>query len=60
LGKQIMGSLLDWGIRQSAETAFLQVMANNPAALEMYAGMGFREVYRYRYRVNEQDRRPRR
>jgi ribosomal protein S18 acetylase RimI-like enzyme len=60
LGKQIMGSLLDWGIRQSAETAFLQVMANNPAALEMYAGMGFREVYRYRYRVNEKDRRPRR
>jgi ribosomal protein S18 acetylase RimI-like enzyme len=53
LGRQIMTRLLDWGRRHSAETAFLQVMANNPVAMAMYEGMGFREQYRYVYWVKE-------
>ncbi|MGB7540005.1 MAG: GNAT family N-acetyltransferase [Anaerolineales bacterium] len=53
LGRQIMTSLLDWGRRDSAETAFLQVMANNPVAMAMYDGLGFREQYRYVYWVKE-------
>jgi GNAT superfamily N-acetyltransferase len=48
-GRQIMHGLLGWGKRMSAGTAMLQVMADNPAALEMYAGLGFREGYRYVY-----------
>ncbi len=48
-GKQIMAGILNWGRRHSAETAFLQVMANNPVAMAMYEGMGFREQYRYVY-----------
>jgi N-acetylglutamate synthase len=47
--RQIMHSLLEWGGRQSAAMAFLQVMTNNPAALDMYARLGFREQYRYIY-----------
>jgi GNAT superfamily N-acetyltransferase len=53
LGKQIMRSLLDWGRRQSATSAFLQVMTNNPVAMAMYTGLGFREEYRYVYWVKE-------
>jgi ribosomal protein S18 acetylase RimI-like enzyme len=49
LGRQIMHSLLDWGSKRSAATAFLQVMTNNPVAMEMYSGLGFREEYRYVY-----------
>jgi ribosomal protein S18 acetylase RimI-like enzyme len=52
-GKQIMTGILNWGRRHSAETAFLQVMANNPVAMAMYDGLGFREYYRYVYWVKE-------
>jgi len=50
-GRQIMAGLLNWGKEQSAGTAFLQVMMNNPTARTMYAGLGFCEEYRYVYRV---------
>ncbi len=53
LGRQIMAGIMDWGRRQSAETAFLQVMADNPGAMAMYDGLGFREQYRYEYWVKE-------
>jgi GNAT superfamily N-acetyltransferase len=48
-GRKVMHSLLHWGKGKAAGTAMLQVMTNNPAALEMYAGLGFREGYRYVY-----------
>jgi ribosomal protein S18 acetylase RimI-like enzyme len=48
-----MAGILDWGRRHSAETAFLKVMANNPTAIAMYEGLGFREQYRYVYWVKE-------
>ncbi len=50
-GRQLMQGLLAWGKQQSARSAYLQVMLNNPPALALYAGLGFREVYRYWYRV---------
>jgi N-acetylglutamate synthase len=52
-GRRIMGSLLSWGKQQGAHTAYLQVMCNNPPALNLYAGLGFQEVYQYWYRVKD-------
>lgn len=40
---------LEFGAQNGAETAWLQVEAENHPALELYAGAGFRERYRYVY-----------
>jgi ribosomal protein S18 acetylase RimI-like enzyme len=50
-GKQLMLSLLAWGKRNGAHTAYLQVMLNNEPALRLYSGFGFKEIYPYWYRI---------
>lgn len=47
--RHLLASALAFGARNGAETAWLQVEADNHAALELYAGAGFRERYRYFY-----------
>jgi ribosomal protein S18 acetylase RimI-like enzyme len=44
-------ALLRWASESSAETAYLQVVAQNHAALALYASLGFEECYRYWYRI---------
>ncbi|MCB9454033.1 MAG: GNAT family N-acetyltransferase [Anaerolineaceae bacterium] len=51
LGEQLVLYLLDWGRAAGAHTGYLQVMLNNAPALRLYERVGFREVYRYWYRV---------
>jgi N-acetylglutamate synthase len=51
LGRKLMTDLLSWGKNQGVPTAVLQVMENNQPALSLYAGLGFREEYRYWYRA---------
>lgn len=51
IGRKVVASLLDWGQTRAAHTAYLQVMEGNQPALNLYAGLGFREIYRYWYRV---------
>jgi GNAT superfamily N-acetyltransferase len=51
LGTQLMQGLIAWGKAHGATTAFLQVMNNNSAALRLYGKLGFREIYKYWYRV---------
>jgi ribosomal protein S18 acetylase RimI-like enzyme len=45
-----MSSLVEWGRQQGAKTAYLQVMASNQAAINLYESLGFREHHRYWYR----------
>ena len=50
-GTELMQSLLAWGKDCDADLSYLQVMTNNPAALNLYAKLGFVEQYQYWYRV---------
>lgn len=49
LARTMMRTLLDWGQRQGAERAFLQVEAANTAAFQLYSDLGFQKAYSYRY-----------
>lgn len=49
--KRIVSALLDWGRGRGAALAYLQVARDNDAALALYADFGFREAYRYHYRI---------
>ena len=53
IGRQVVQHLLDWGRRQGAEQAYLQVMLENAPALHLFECIGFREAYQYWYRVRD-------
>ncbi len=50
-GRELVESLLGWGILCDALYAYLQVVAENKPAVTLYQKLGFEEVYRYWYRV---------
>ncbi|MEM7002739.1 MAG: GNAT family N-acetyltransferase [Pseudomonadota bacterium] len=49
--RQIMQSLLAWGATQGARLSYLQVNAENTAAVDLYTALGFQSEYRYWYRI---------
>lgn len=52
-GREIVLNLLKLGKEAGAKKAYLQVMMNNPPALRLYSNIGFKEVYKYWYRIKE-------
>ena len=51
LMRALLGEMADWGRQQGAEAGHLAVVADNAPAVRLYEGMGYREAYRYQYRV---------
>ncbi|MFM2055952.1 MAG: hypothetical protein RLY71_337 [Pseudomonadota bacterium] len=51
LARQLCAALLRRAVSEGARTGYLQVEPDNPAAQRVYTRLGFREVYRYHYRV---------
>lgn len=49
LARQVCEVLLGWGAAQGARRAYVQVRAENTAALALYPSLGFTEQHRYRY-----------
>ncbi len=47
----VMMALLAWAKSAGALDAYLQVMLNNPPALNLYARLGFQQAYHYWYRA---------
>jgi len=50
-GREIVLNLLNWGKQKGAGTVYLHVMLNNEPALWLYSQLGFKEIYRYWYRI---------
>ncbi|MFC6488276.1 GNAT family N-acetyltransferase [Nitratireductor sp. GCM10026969] len=49
-GRRTITSALKWAHSHGAKEAWLQVEADNEAALGLYRSLGFTELYRYHYR----------
>lgn len=53
LARQLTLALLNWGKRNGAKGAYLQVAIDNEPATRLYSSIGFDESYRYWYRVKK-------
>ena len=49
LGTAVLRSLLEWGAERGATTAYLQVVTENSAAIDLYQRSGFRAHHDYVY-----------
>ncbi|GIQ70557.1 hypothetical protein XYCOK13_33810 [Xylanibacillus composti] len=51
--EQMILHLLRWGRENGARYSYLAVVANNAPAWRLYSKLGYKEVYRYWYRVKD-------
>lgn len=50
-GRRLLDGMLCWAAARGARRSYLQVLAANQAAVRLYQHAGFREAYRYWYRL---------
>ncbi|AKB82153.1 GCN5-related N-acetyltransferase [Methanosarcina barkeri 3] len=50
-GRQLMLNMLKYAYERGARKAYLQVVAANIPAVRLYENLGFKEAYRYWYRI---------
>lgn len=50
-GRALVQALLHWAARAGADSAYLQVRADNQAAIRLYESLGFETAYHYHYRA---------
>jgi ribosomal protein S18 acetylase RimI-like enzyme len=50
-GERVVRGLLAWAQGEGARRAYLQVLETNEPAFRLYTRLGFRETYRYWYRI---------
>jgi GNAT superfamily N-acetyltransferase len=50
-GRAVTGALLDWGRREGATMGYIQVRSANDVARNLYASLGYAQVYAYHYRM---------
>jgi ribosomal protein S18 acetylase RimI-like enzyme len=55
IGTALCASMLEWAWGHGARQCYLQVTADNAAALAVYRKFGFGEGYRYHYRARPGD-----
>lgn len=53
LARQVLSALAGWAATHGAQNAYLQVLADNVPALELYGRLGFMPLYDYWYRERE-------
>ena len=53
LGTKICRTIINEGIRNGADTAYLQVASFNEKAIHLYRSIGFKRLYKYWYRVKK-------
>jgi ribosomal protein S18 acetylase RimI-like enzyme len=51
LGRRVVSSLISWGCREGAHSAYLQVRAENEVAGSLYSALGFEVAYDYTHRI---------
>lgn len=50
-GSSLLNALLSWGVSEGATFSFLQVIAQNESAINLYVKKGFKITYSYWYRT---------
>ena len=50
-GRELILNILDWGKKNGATKAYLQVAMSNEPALNLDSNLGFEEIYQYFYRI---------
>jgi ribosomal protein S18 acetylase RimI-like enzyme len=51
--RRLVQQLLRWGAEREAHAAWLGVIGDNERAKPLYTQLGFRELYRYHYRIQQ-------